>query len=162
MSRTPSRSDVEEFLYREAALLDAWQLDDWLALFTDDARYEVPTNQLAADASSGENLFFIADDRFRLGQRVARLNKRSAHAEYPHSRTCHMVTNVLIESVEGDELVVGAAFAVHRFKDENADIYVGRYRYRMVVTDAGLRIRDKRCLLAMDTLRPHGRVSIIL
>ena len=34
-----TRPDVEEFLYEEAALLDAWRLDDWLALMTEDAVY---------------------------------------------------------------------------------------------------------------------------
>ena len=32
-----SRAEVEDFLYHEAALLDEWRLDEWLALLTDDA-----------------------------------------------------------------------------------------------------------------------------
>jgi p-cumate 2,3-dioxygenase beta subunit len=162
MTTAPTRNDVEVFLYREAALLDDWKLADWLALFTDDAVYHVPTTDLDANASPDTNLFFIADDRFRLGERVARLGKRGAHAEFPRSRTRHMVTNVLIEEQSGDELRVAAAFAVHRFKEGNADLYVGRYRYRLVATDSGLRIREKRCVLDMDTLRPQGRISILL
>ena len=162
MTNLPTRSDVEEFLYREAQLLDEWKLTEWLALFTDDARYEVPTNLLDGNASSDKNLFFIADDRFRLGERVARLGKRGAHAEYPHSRTRHMVTNVLIDARDGTELVAGTAFAVHRFKDSLADLYVGRYRYRLLATGQGLKIREKRCQLDMDNLRPQGRISIIL
>ena len=35
-SLTMSRSEAEDFLYREARLLDEWRLDDWLALFTRD------------------------------------------------------------------------------------------------------------------------------
>ncbi len=37
--RALTRQDAEDFLYREAALLDEGRLDEWLALFTDDARY---------------------------------------------------------------------------------------------------------------------------
>ncbi len=162
MPATPTRNDVEEFLYREAALLDDWKLNEWLALFTEDARYDVPTTGQPADVSHQTHLFFIADDRFRLGERVARLGKRGAHAEFPRSRTRHMVTNVLIDAIDGDVLAVSAAFAVHRFKDGNADQYVGRYLYRLLSTDAGLRIRSKRCLLDMDGLRPQGRISILL
>ena len=162
MPTPTTRSDVEEFLYREAALLDDWKLPQWLALFTDDAVYHVPTVDLPKDASPDTNLFYIADDRFRLGERVARLGKRGAHAEFPHSRTRHMVTNVLIDSQHGDELKVSAAFAVHRFKEGIADLYVGQYRYRLLVTEGGLKIRDKRCLLDMDTLRPQGRIRILL
>jgi p-cumate 2,3-dioxygenase beta subunit len=36
-----TRAEVEEFLYEEAALLDAWHLREWLGLLTDDATYEV-------------------------------------------------------------------------------------------------------------------------
>ena len=39
-----TRAEVEDFLYREAALLDDWKLDEWEALLTDDAAYYVPPN----------------------------------------------------------------------------------------------------------------------
>jgi len=162
MSRTITRQDVEEFLYREAALLDSWKLEEWLALFTDDASYHVPTVGTPAEVTPDNTLFYVADDRPRLRERVVRLQKKTAHVEWPRSRTRHMLTNVLIDGREGDELVVGAAFAVHRFKNGQADTYVGRYRYRLVPQDAGFRIREKRCMLDMDALRPHGRVSILL
>ncbi len=34
--------EVEQFLYHEAALLDARRFDEWLELFTDDAEYLAP------------------------------------------------------------------------------------------------------------------------
>ena len=40
------RELVEDFLFKEAALLDEWRLDDWVNLFTEDARYVVPTTDL--------------------------------------------------------------------------------------------------------------------
>ena len=40
------REEVEDFLYQEAELLDEWRLDEWAALFTEDARYIVPTTDL--------------------------------------------------------------------------------------------------------------------
>ena len=157
-----TRSDIEEFLYREAAMLDAWKLDEWLALFTDDAVYHVPTIGTPADTGPENTLFYIADDRVRLRERVLRLQKKGAHVEWPHSRTRHLVTNVLIDGRSGDELRVSAAFAVHRFKNSAADVYVGSYRYRLALRTEGLRIREKRSMLDMDALRPHGRISILL
>lgn len=162
MTATITRSDVEEFLYREAAMLDRWQLDEWLALFTDDAVYHVPTIGTAPDVGPENTLFYIADDRARLRERVIRLQKKGAHVEWPRSRTRHMVSNVLIDAREDDELLVSAAFAVHRFKNAAADVYVGSYRYRLALGPEGLRIREKRSMLDMDALRPHGRVSILL
>ena len=88
-----TRQEVEEFLYEEAALLDAWRLDDWLALLTNDAVYNVPSND-RPDADSRDTLFIIADDIRRIRARVARLTKPDAHAEYPPSRTRRMISNV--------------------------------------------------------------------
>lgn len=167
MIAIPSRNTVEEFLYREAALLDNWKLPEWLALFTTDARYLVPTTTLNRDASPDTSLFFIGDDYFHLSERVARLGKRGAHAEFPRSRTRHMVSNVLIDehlqTDDGSILKVSAAFAVHRFKEAVADLFVGCYYYQLLVAaDGAIKIREKRCQLDMDTLRPQGRISILL
>lgn len=157
-----TRQDVEEFLYHEALLLDDWQLPEWLALFTDDASYQVPTTTAPKDASPKDTLFYIADDRFRLNERIVRLAKKGAMAEFPRSKTRHLVSNVLIVSRSFEELLVSAAFVVYRAKDGVMSQYVGSYRYRLAWVDGQLRIREKRCTLDSDGLRPQGRISIIL
>lgn len=157
-----SRAAVEEFLFAEADLLDEWRLPEWLELFTDDATYSVPATDVPANASPDSSLFYVADDRFRLSERVKRLMKRTAHAEFPHSRTRHVVSNVRIRSRAEDELEVSSAFITFRTKDGVTDTYFGSNRYKLVQVEGHLRIRDKRCLLASEGLRMQGRVSIIL
>jgi hypothetical protein len=49
---TVSRSEVEDFLYAEAALLDTWSLDDWLLMYEEDAKYEVPATMLPTAIST--------------------------------------------------------------------------------------------------------------
>ncbi|MDB5609488.1 MAG: aromatic-ring-hydroxylating dioxygenase subunit beta [Bradyrhizobium sp.] len=157
-----NRSDVEDFLFAEADLLDQWRLPEWLTLFTDDAKYEVPCTDLPPDASSDSNLFYIADDRLRLGERVKRLMKRTAHAEFPHSKTSRMIGNVRIRSQNDDEMEVSCVFQTLRTKDGTTDLYFGTSNYRLKTTEDGLKIREKRCLLGSEGLRPHGRISIVL
>jgi len=157
-----SRADIEDFLFTEADLLDEWRLPEWLELFTDDAIYYVPSTDVAADASPEKTLFYVADDRFRLSERVKRLMKRTAHAEFPHSRTRHLVSNVRIRNRSQDEIEVGSCFITYRTKDTVTDTYFGSNRYRLVAESGILRIREKRCLLDSDGLRTQGRVSIIL
>jgi p-cumate 2,3-dioxygenase beta subunit len=157
-----SRADVEDFLFAEADLLDEWRLPEWLELFTEDAIYYVPSTDVAPDASPSNNLFYVADDRFRLSERVKRLMKRTAHAEFPHSRTRHLVSNVRIRSRNESDLEVSSAFLTYRTKDGVTDSYFGSNRYRLVLENGALRIREKRCLLDTDGLRAQGRVSIIL
>lgn len=171
---TPTRSQVEEFLYHEAALLDAWKLDEWLALLTDDARYRVPSND-APDGDPANTLFLIADDIARIRGRVARLKDPQAHAEFPHSRTRRMITNVRIENVVSgthsevvpdttfSEIVVHANFTVHRFRrGEQVSQFVGRYRYRLRVVDAALKIALREAILDSQELGSLGAVSFIL
>src|SRR3984957_5075383 len=105
-----TRTEVEDFLFNEADLLDQWRLPEWLTLFTADAKYEVPRTDLPPDASSEANPFYIADDRIRLGERVKRLMKRTAHAEFPHSKTSRMVGNVRIRARNDEEMEVRCVF----------------------------------------------------
>ena len=108
------RETVEDFLYQEAALLDAWRLDEWLALFTEDGRYLVPTTDLP-DGDPRRDLVFIDDDMVRLRARVERLKSRHGHREYPSSRTRRFISNLRIK-VENDEIVVNSSFIVYRFR----------------------------------------------
>jgi p-cumate 2,3-dioxygenase beta subunit len=156
------REQVEELLFLEAELLDEWRLQEWLGLFTANGSYYVPATDVPANASPDTSLFYVADDRFRLEQRVERLLKRTAHAEFPRSKTRHLVSNVRIRGRKEDELDVGAAVITHRTKMGLTETYIGSYRYRVVITADGLRIREKRCILDMDGLKPNGRISIIL
>jgi len=157
-----SRQQVEDFLYAEAALLDSWSLDDWLLLFDEDAKYEVPCND-APDGNPDTDLLLIDDDYARLRARVARLNSRRAHREYPHSRTNHQIFNVQVaDPDETGEIGVTASFTVWRFRGGRASYYVGRYRYRLRQCDNGFRIAFKRAELDMTDLRAVSDVAIIL
>ena len=157
---TVCRQQVEDFLYAEAALLDAWRLDDWLLLFDEDAKYEVPCND-AVDGDPARDLMLIDDNYARLTARVARLNSRHAHREFPHSRTNHQVFNVRVDA-SGDEISVTASFTVWRFRAGRSGCYVGGYRYRLRRRDGGFRIAFKRAELDMTDLRSVAEVAIIL
>lgn len=158
----PSRAAVEDFLYCEAELLDSWRLGEWAELFTADGTYLVPATD-APEGDPGTTLFLIYDDRHRLAERAKRLGKRSAHAEFPHSKTRHMISNVrLAESADGT-VTVSCNFVVYRTRGSRTDIFPGHSLYSLVAADdGGFRIRSKRAVLDIDALRPQGRLSIIL
>ncbi|NMH99512.1 aromatic-ring-hydroxylating dioxygenase subunit beta [Pseudonocardia acidicola] len=159
--RAVTRAQVEDFLYAEAELLDDWDLDTWFSLYTEDCRYVVPCND-TPDGDPSRDLVLIDDNALRLRSRVERLNSRKAHREYPHSATSHQVSNVRLRAVESDELPVVAEFVVWRFRGDRSNTYVGRYSYRLRIVDGRLRIRSKRAVLAMTTLRQVSDVAIIL
>lgn len=162
MAASISRQVLEEFLYMEADLLDEWRLDEWIKLFTTPCAYLVPSSDISPDSSPAENLFYIADDRHRLEQRVLRLMKKTAHAEYPRSRLRHMVSNIRILGTGNGETNAVCNFATFRTNRGITDTYIGQHRYRLVLADGDIRIREKRSVLSMDALRPHGRISVIV
>jgi len=55
-----------------------------------------------------------------------------------------------------------ANFAVWRFQHDQTDVYVGRYLNVLVHGAAGLMFRERRAVLDLETLRPHGKLSFIL
>jgi p-cumate 2,3-dioxygenase beta subunit len=156
-----ARVDVEDFLFAEAALLDEWRLEEWFALFAPGATYEVPTAGAADDADPKTSLFYIADDYSRLRERVVRLGKREAHAEFPRSRVRRMVGNVRIVSVADQRLDVTCNLVCHRAKNGKVDTYIGHAFYGIDVGGPTWRILAKRVVLDMDLLYP-GKVSILL
>jgi p-cumate 2,3-dioxygenase beta subunit len=160
---TPSitRQQIEDFLYEEAALLDEWRLEEWLALLTDDAAYYVPSTDVP-DGDHRQDLFLVADDITRIRSRVKQLLGRFAHAEHPHSRTRRLIGNVRIRKIEGECVFITANFIVNRMRMEQVDTYIGRYEYILVQKDRTLKIRERRAILDLDSLRPQGKVSIIL
>lgn len=160
MTGSLSRSDAEDFLYLDAALLETWQLDDWRALFLPEGRYEVPSLD-DPDGDPYSSQFFIADDPELLSARVTRLKSKNAHAENPPSMTHRMVSNVRVAaSADGDHLIT-ANFLVHRLRDGTIEMFPGWYRHRVRVTDDGPRYLVRRAVVASERLR-QGRLSFVL
>ena len=157
----PSRSEVEDLLYNEAALLDEWRLEEWQGLLTEDAVYEIPPTDVP-EGDSRNTLFIIADDAVRIKSRVKQLLGKSAWSENPHSRTRRMISNVRVLGLDGDSILVTANFAVYRMRYESVDTYVGHYDYKLVRSGNDLRIRERRAILDNEALRPHGKISFIL
>jgi p-cumate 2,3-dioxygenase beta subunit len=157
-----SRAQVEDFLYAEAALLDEWHLDEWLALLTPDAIYRVPSNDRPV-SDPKDTLFLIADNIDRVRARITRLKDPEAHAEYPHSRTRRLITNVRILEQSSSSVSVTANFSVHRFRrDGSHREYVGHYRYELRPEGASFRIARREAILDPLELGSLGLISFIL
>jgi 3-phenylpropionate/cinnamic acid dioxygenase small subunit len=137
--------EVEQFLYREARLLDERCFRAWLELFTDDVRYWMPGRSTRyprmskaimildpdryreEDLSREDELAILDETKETLSRRIARLETGMAWAEDPPSRTRHLLSNIEVEP--GDtaaELKVYSNFLVYRSRAETEqDFYVG-------------------------------------
>ena len=154
------RELVEDFLFKEAELLDDWRLDDWVGLFTEDGRYVVPTTDLP-EGDPQRDLVFIDDDITRLRARAVRLNSRHAHREYPWSRTRRFVSNVRVEENGDGELSVRSNVLVYRFRVGEGAPYVGSIHYILRRDGGDFKIAYRRAVLDLEALSWHGAVSVI-
>lgn len=154
---------VQELLHLEARLLDERRFDEWLDLFTDDARYSLPI--LSPDDPREPSI--IRDSKAGMEERVYRLTRTLAHAQNPPSRTQHDVTNVEVgPSIEG-ELEVLCNQTVHELRTGDAfhvglaepRLFAARCRY-VVVPGDGWRIREKTCLL-LDREYPQYNLTFV-
>ena len=156
------RFAVESFLYHEADLLDRWQLEDWLALWSQELKYLVPSTD-KPDADPEHDLMFVQDDRFLLEQRVRSIMNGTAWAESPHSTTRRTIANVRAAQLPDGDVEVKVNFVVYRSQKSTLQIFPGHSEYRLEPGGpAGFRIRTKRAVLDLEELRPHGRVAILL
>jgi 3-phenylpropionate/cinnamic acid dioxygenase small subunit len=150
--------EVEQFLYREAELLDARRFDEWLELFTDDAHYWMPLRlnrdrrEEASDESGPGELSMFDDDKPFLAARIRRLHTGRAWAEDPPSRTRHLITNVRIEGA-GAELMVRSNFVVYRNRlADEVDLYAGAREDVLRRLEGRLRIAKRKILLDQNVL----------
>ncbi len=160
-SLSVTRGELEEFLYHEAALLDEWRLEEWLALFADGARYLIPPAGAGNDADPATTLFYVADDYHRLCERVKRLRKRTAHAEFPPSRCRRMISNVRLLGGNDMHFEVAANYVTWRSKMGRTDTFFGHHVHVMTRTADGLRILLKTTFIDADDIRDQGKISII-
>lgn len=157
-----SQAEIEAFLFEEAAMLDEWRLDDWFALFLEGAIYEVPQAGASDEASSSRNLFYISDNYFRLRHRVERLKKPGNHSEWPRSVCSRLIGNVRVLGAEGGNYIAKSKFITHRSKNDITDMFCGHHMYKLKLIDGHIRIAEKRTQIDMNTLRPQGRISIVV
>jgi 3-phenylpropionate/cinnamic acid dioxygenase small subunit len=164
--------EVEQFLYREARLLDSRRFHEWLELFTDDVRYWMtgrsnryprsskaiaildPDRYVEDDEARDDELCLLDETKETLRGRVARLDTGMAWAEDPPSRTRHVITNIEIEpAASASEIRVYSNFIVYRSRAETEqDFYVGARQDVLRRIDGAWKIASRRLLLDQNVL----------
>ena len=143
------RQELEDFVLREARLLDERRFADWLELFAEDALYWVPT----AREQPALSLFY--ETRALLAVRVARLERPDMHAQSPPSKTLHHVG--CIEVVGEQE--VRSSLIMAEWRAGETRWFAGRVTHRLRREPAGLRIVLKRVDL-VDSEAPHRLLAV--
>jgi 3-phenylpropionate/cinnamic acid dioxygenase small subunit len=164
--------EVEQFLYREARLLDERRFDEWLALLTDDIRYWLaartnryprrskaiaildPARYVEDDMVGDDDLAILDETKQSLAGRLARLETGMAWAEDPPSRTRHLITNIeLAPASAAAEMQVYSNFIVYRSRGETEqDFFVGARRDLLRRADGEWKLAARKATLDQNVL----------
>lgn len=137
---------VASLLLTEAAILDDWQLESWLAMFCEACVYWIPTTFDAADPTTQVNLIF--DNRALLEDRVFRLQSGQVPSQDPPSRTVRGLSGIMTAPVGADdELLVRSTFFLHEHRPRSTRSYHGRLVHRLRSGETGWQIVGKKVSL---------------
>jgi biphenyl 2,3-dioxygenase subunit beta len=151
--------EVERFYYDEAALLDAHRYQEWLALFTEDARYFMPIRrtrmqgELDREFTQPGEMAYFNDSKPLLAGRVMKLQSGRSWAEDPPSRTRHLITNVRVLKDDGRKLEVESNFHLYRTRLNSEETsWIGSRRDLLRRVDGSFRIADRTIFLEQTVL----------
>jgi 3-phenylpropionate/cinnamic acid dioxygenase small subunit len=147
--------EVEQFLYREAELLDDREYVAWLELLAPDIHYWVPLRRnrtlrdLDQENSGPSEAAHFDDDHTSLGWRVTKLGTGMAWGEDPPSRTRRIVGNVRITPTpDPGEHTVRSNLLLYRNRLEvETDVFACERTDVLRRTDTGFRIARRTVLL---------------
>jgi 3-phenylpropionate/cinnamic acid dioxygenase small subunit len=163
LERLILQHEVEQFLYREARLLDERRLNEWLDLLADELHYWMPMRR-NIKFGDWDLEFTRAEDEINwfdegkdiLAGRIRQINTGIHWPEEPVSRFEHMITNVEVVGVDGDEIRVNSKFFCYqnRLQDE-VNHFVGR-REDLLRRDpsTGFKIVKRKIILAQNVMLP--------
>ena len=136
-------AQVSDFLFNEAALLDARAWFDWLDLFAEGGKYWVPLKPEQADAKNNVSLFY--ENAMMREVRARRLEEQRAWSQQPVVRTARTVSNIrLTASDRPDEIVVKSTFMLVESRLPHQRILAGHYTHRLIESADSLKIVEKR------------------
>lgn len=139
----PDLRTLEQFLYHEARLLDEQRWEEWNALFTDDGIYWAPASPEQPDAT--HHISLIHENALLRAVRIKRFRHPYAFSLQPKPRTVHMVSNVMLDSVDvGGNCVVTSRFQMVQYRREKQDVFAGAYTHHLRATPGGYRIALKK------------------
>ena len=138
------REQFQVFLIHECRLLDERLFEQWIDLFTNDGVYWVPSTPGQTDPYNTASLFF--DDRALMKTRIERLRHPRIHIQTPHSRTNHLLGNVIVEYADKKQgiYLVSSSFMMGEYRLDNQRIFMGRQFHKLIKNDDTFKIIFKR------------------
>lgn len=135
--------EVEQFLYRQAELLDGKHWQAFIDLFDPQGVYWMPVTPEQTEWEGSPSIF--AEDKLMMEIRKGRVSHPNAWSQAPMWETNHLVSHVALESVTQSEIKVRSRFHMMELRRDTVRHFGGRYQHTLVRgADGSLRIRLQR------------------
>lgn len=154
--KTALQVEVEQFIYREAAMVDQSRWQEWLEMYTEDMTYWAPSwvneNELTSDPETEVSIVYM-NNRKELEHRIWRFTSGESPASYPLPRTNHLVSNVAITEVDGDQVTASSNWMSQTYRDKEQRLFGGYYQHILTRQDDGaFKISHKKVVLLNDVV----------
>ncbi|RMT63056.1 hypothetical protein ALP29_04485 [Pseudomonas syringae pv. avii] len=134
--------EVEQFLFREASLLDERAFDGWLKLWAENGRYWVP--RAPDQASPFEHISIFWENAMLRETRVRRLLNERNWSQQPPTKTSRLVGNVSVLGCDGEGmLIVSSRLHVSEYRLDLRYLSA-RVVHKLVESQEGFKIALKR------------------
>lgn len=154
MSDSRLWASVQEFLGKEALLLDTRDWDNWLALYLPDCEYWVPAwrsnGTLVTDPARELSLIYYPN-RVGLESRIFRIRTGRASSVAPSLRTNH-IAQLLEVKQEGSAALVRSNWSVHSVLENRVAHYFGYAEYLLQPHGDSWQIGRKKTVILNDMI----------
>ncbi|WP_134702461.1 aromatic-ring-hydroxylating dioxygenase subunit beta [Ammoniphilus sp. YIM 78166] len=154
--------EFEQWLYREAKLLDDIDFDGWFGLIHPDIQYQMPVrvNKEGIERPDySTDMYAFLDDYELLKMRVDRLKTDYAWAELPPSRTRRVVSNVRVdEFVAEEKAVVSSYLFIYRSRsnDIHHDLISGERKDEFTYLNGEWKLSNRFFVVDQTTLNTRN------
>jgi 3-phenylpropionate/cinnamic acid dioxygenase small subunit len=154
-------AEVERFFAFEAELLDERRFDEWLALLHDDVRYWMPMArnvpfdrpELEYSGTGTLEASWFDEGKAILQKRVQQIQGGDHWAEEPRSRTTHLVANIRIAGVDGDDITAHSRFVVCTCRlEHDTETFIGKRVDVLRRTNGALQVLQRTIHLDQSVL----------
>ncbi|HXQ52531.1 MAG TPA: aromatic-ring-hydroxylating dioxygenase subunit beta [Stellaceae bacterium] len=137
--------EIEQFLYREALLMDEHRYEEWLSLWTEDGIYWVPCSREPTDPT--REVSIIYDDRSKLADRAAYLETGTVREPDSRPLMRRVISSIATKPVSDLETEVTSNFILVEARDGGQFIWCGQSIHRLRRDGGDLKIAFKKVLL---------------
>ena len=151
-------AEAMELAWLEADRLDHASYDEWLAMWTPDARYIVPIEPGETDFENALN--YAYDDHAMRKKRVDRLLNGQSISASPVARTVRVLSRFRLLAADGEGCELRCAQILTEFRRGRERMYTADLTYRLARGAAGLLIARKvvRLINSTESLRGIGYI----